>query len=64
MFCSKNDAKKRGNWAVLAVGALAAIGAISITRCGKQMVTGAICKMKKLFSKEHEITLLDDDGEA
>ena len=64
MFCSKQDTKKRSAWPVLAVGALAAIGVISITRCGKKMANEAICKMKTLFSREHEITLLDDEGDV
>ncbi len=63
MFGSKNDTKKRGGFAVLAVGALAAIGALSIVRCGKQAVSGAVCKIKKLFSNDNVITLSDDDGE-
>lgn len=52
MFFRKTERKKHSACAILAVGALAAIGAVSITRCGKQMINEMMCKVKGFFKKE------------
>jgi len=49
MFFRKTERKKHSACVILTIGALAAIGAVSITRCGKQMVNEACCKIKKFF---------------
>lgn len=52
MFFRKTERKKHSACVILTVGALAAIGAISITKCGKQMLNEACCKVKSFFKKE------------
>ena len=52
MFFGKTERKKHNVGAILTIGALAAIGAISITRCGKQMLGEACCKVKSFLKKE------------
>ncbi len=56
MFFRKTERKRHSIGAILTVGALAAIGALSITRCGKQMLNDAMCKVKGFFKKESECT--------
>lgn len=51
MLFKKTERKKHGACVILAVGALATIGAVSITRCGKQMVNEVCCKVKGIFKK-------------
>ena len=52
MFFRKTERKKHSACLILTVGALAAIGAVSITKCGKQMINDACCKVKSFFKKE------------
>lgn len=52
MFFRKTERKKHSACVILTVGALAAIGAISVTKCGKQMLNDAMCKVKSFFKKE------------
>ena len=52
MLFGKSDRKKHTAPVILTVGALAAIGAISITRSGKQMFKNTVNKAKSLFNKE------------
>jgi hypothetical protein len=52
MFFRKPEQKKHSACLILAVGALAAIGAMSITRCGKEAINEMCCKVKKFFKKE------------
>ena len=52
MLFGKSERKKHTAPVILTVGALAAIGAISITRSGKQMVKNTVAKAKNLFNKE------------
>ena len=52
MFFKKTEQKKHSACAILAIGALAAIGAVSITRCGKTALCNAKEKIKSLFSGE------------
>lgn len=49
MFCRKSEQKKHSACAILIIGALATIGAISITRSGKQMMSNVMCKVKGMF---------------
>lgn len=51
MFFKKTERKKHSAACILAIGALAAIGALSITRRGKSMVRDAKNKMKNLLGK-------------
>lgn len=52
MFFRKTERKKHGVGVILTVGALAAIGAVTVTKCGKQMLNDAMCKVKGFFKKE------------
>lgn len=52
MFFRKTERKKHSACVILTVGALAAIGAVSITKCGKRMINDACCKVKSFFKKE------------
>ena len=52
MLFGKSERKKHTAPVILTVDALAAIGAISITRSGKQMVKNTVAKAKNLFNKE------------
>jgi len=48
----KSERKKHTAPVILTIGALAAIGAVSITRSGKQMVKNTVTAAKNLFNKE------------
>ena len=52
MFFRRTERKKHSTCVILTIGALAAIGAVTVTRCGKQMFNEAVCKVKNFFSKE------------
>ena len=52
MFFRKTEQKKHSVVAILAVGALAAVGAVTVTKCAKQVVNDMMCKMKTIFKKE------------
>ena len=52
MFFRKSERKRRGVGAILTIGALAAIGAVNITRSGKRAVNNAVTKVKDFFMKE------------
>ena len=52
MFFRKTERKKHSACVILTVGALAAIGAISVTRCGKQMLNDAMYKVKSFLKKK------------
>ena len=51
MIFKRTERKRRSAPVILTVGALAAIGAVSITRRGKEMLTSAAEKVKGFFSK-------------
>lgn len=52
MFFRKCEKKKHSSIPIiLTIGALAAVGAVSITKCGKDMMNCAWDKMKSLFKK-------------
>lgn len=61
MFFRKNERKSRGTCVILAIGALAAIGAVSITRTGKQMLNEACCKVKGFFAKTKSMCPTDTE---
>lgn len=52
MFFGKTERKKHTAPVILTVGALAAIGAVSITRSGKRMIKNTADKIKGFFNKE------------
>ncbi len=52
MFFGKCEKKKHSATLILTVGALAAIGAMSITKCGKQMMQCMKQKITDIFNKE------------
>lgn len=52
MFFKKSERKKHGIGAILTVGALAAVGVVSITRCGKRIFDDTVCKLKSFFTKK------------
>ena len=51
MFSKKCGKKKYGLCAILTIGALAAIGAVSIKNCGKNAINTMVKKMKELFKE-------------
>ena len=51
MLFRKTERKKHSACVILTIGALAAIGAVSIGRCGKQIINEAGNKIKGLFKK-------------
>jgi len=51
MFFKKTERKKHSAACILAVGALAAVGVLSITRKGKSLMRDAKAKMKSIFCK-------------
>ena len=62
MLSRKSERKKYTAPVILTVGALAAIGAVSITRSGKQMMKNAVTKVKSFFNKE--ISKMTDDNKC
>ncbi len=63
MFFRKTERKKHSACAILAIGALAAIGAVSITRCGKQIINDMVCKVKSFFKKEQSMCSLESEND-
>ena len=51
MFSKKCGKKKYGLCVILTIGALAAVGAMNVTRCGKNAVNTMITKMKSIFNE-------------
>ena len=51
MFFGKSDRKRHSALPVLVVGALALVGAVSITKKGKAVVRGATNKLKGMMGK-------------
>ena len=60
MLFGKSERKKHTAPVILTIGALAAIGAVSITRSGKQMIKNTVSKAKSLFNKEMS-KMVDDN---
>ena len=60
MFFKKSERKKHGIGAILTVGALAAVGVVSITRCGKRILNDTTSKIKGFFVKKE---CPSDDGQ-
>lgn len=63
MFLKKTERKKHSVCAILTVGALAAIGAVSITRCGKQLINDMVCKVKRFLKKERNMCSIESENE-
>ena len=51
MFFRKTERKRHSVCAILTIGALATIGAITVFKNGKQMLANAGCKIKGIFGK-------------
>ena len=47
MFFCKNEKKRKSPYVIMAITALAVVGAITITNEGKKMVKGCFCTMKE-----------------
>ena len=54
MIFRKTERRRYGTCFILAVGALATVGAITVVRHGKQIVKNAGGKMKSFFQKEKD----------
>lgn len=52
MFFRKTERKKHSVGVILAIGALAAIGAVTVTNCSKQIVNDMMRKVKTMFKKD------------
>lgn len=52
MFFKKNERRTHSACVILTVGALAAVGAITIMKCGREMASDVFCKVKSLFKSE------------
>ena len=52
MFFRKTERKKHSVGVILTIGALAAIGAVTVTNCSKQIVNDMVRKVKTMFKKE------------
>lgn len=63
MFYRKNERKPHSARVILTVGALAAVGAISIFKCGKQMAGEALCKVKQFFKSEKAVCQAKSEAE-
>lgn len=53
MFSKKSTMKKGATCAILTVGALAAIGACTVKKCGENMLTEMKSKISGMFSKSN-----------
>ena len=60
MFFRKTERKRYGTFFILAVGALATVGAISVVKYGKQMVRDAGSKVKDWLNKDKCVCPVDD----
>ena len=63
MFFKKGERKKHSAACILAVGMLATVGALSITRKGKQIIKNVKCKMKSMFGGCDTASLGDSSEE-
>lgn len=52
MFFGKNERKRSSAIPILVVGALAFVGAVSITKKGKAVVRSATAKIKNMMGKD------------
>ena len=60
MFFRKTERKRYGACFILAVGALATIGAISVVRYGKGMIKDAGGKIKDILKKDKCMCPVDE----
>lgn len=54
MFLGKSEKKRSSAPAILMIGALAVVGAASITNKGKRMVSGVVNKCKNIVKKKKD----------
>ena len=52
MFFGKSERKRSSVLPILAVGALALVGAVSITKKGKAIIRGCASKVKNMMGKD------------
>ncbi len=50
MFFKKSEPKKRSSCVILTIGALATVGLISVTKCGKEMLRKVKGKISNMIS--------------
>jgi len=62
MFFRRTDRKRHGACFILAVGALATVGAISVIRYGKQVMKGTGSKIKSFLKKDSCMCMSGDEG--
>ena len=62
MLFRKTERKRHSTCVILTVGALAAIGAVTVARCGKEMLNDTVCKVKGFFSREK--CMCREEGES
>ena len=61
MFLRKTERKRHSVCVILTIGALAAVGAITVTRSGKQILREATSKIKGFFKKDSCECQIDRD---
>ena len=61
MFFRKTERKKHSAFVIMAIGALAAVGAVSITKCGKQILCEARNKVMGFFKKDGDSCSLQQE---
>ncbi len=52
MFFRKTERRKHSAVAILTVGALAAVGAVTVGKCAKRAANDIMCKIKAMFKSE------------
>lgn len=62
MIYRRNSRKNHGTCVILAVGALAAIGALTVTKTGKQKMNEIVCKVKGFFNKDKCMCIANGDS--
>lgn len=60
MVFGKQERKRHSVRAILAVGALAAIGAVTVVNGAKRITRGMLGRVKGMFKKESSVCSLDD----
>jgi hypothetical protein len=60
MFFGKSERKRSSAVPILVVGALALVGAVSITKKGKALVRGAASKLKGMMGKDDSCSITSE----
>ena len=64
MYYRRNGRKKYSCCVILAIGALAAVGAVTVTKSGKKIMSEALTKAKGLINKgKKELASVTDTSE-